>query len=80
MCGNSAARAVIAQYEPILHRAERLRFASVEEGRDSAARHDRFIELCAAGDAEAAAALAEETWQSLVIDASPTDPRHEETP
>ena len=80
VCGNSAARAGIAQYEPILHRAERLRFASVEEGRDSAARHDRFIELCAAGDAESAAALAEEIWQALVIDASPTDPRHEETP
>ena len=49
-------------------------------GAAAAARHDRFIELCAAGDAESAAALAEEIWQALVIDASPTDPRHEETP
>lgn len=65
--GNAAARAVIAQFEPVLHRAERLRFGSAE-GEQSALRHDRLIELCTAGDVEAAAALAEQTWQSLRID------------
>ncbi|MCU4671579.1 GntR family transcriptional regulator [Microbacterium fluvii] len=62
--GNAAVGAVIAQYEPVLHRAERLRFAS-HEGAASIARHERLIELCAAGDAEGAAAVAEHTWQSL---------------
>lgn len=62
--GNAIAANVIAQYEPVLHRAERLRFASAE-GTASAARHERLIALCAAGDADAAALLAEHTWQSL---------------
>ncbi|QKJ19864.1 GntR family transcriptional regulator [Microbacterium hominis] len=82
VCGNSAARAVIGRHEPVLHRAERLRFASVE-GRDSARRHARLIELCAAGDAAGAASLAEQTWQSLTVDGSPAptaDTATEETP
>lgn len=73
--GNAAAASVIAQYEPVLHRAERLRFAS-HEGAASVARHDRLIELCAAGDADAAARLCEQTWHSLVLtahDAPDTD-------
>lgn len=65
--GNRAAAQVIAQYEPVLRRAERLRFAS-HEGEASAQRHARLIELCAAGDADGAARLAEQTWQSLTID------------
>lgn len=64
--GNAAVRAVIAQYEPVLHRAERLRFASTE-GLDSVARHERLIDLCAAGDAEGAASVAEQTWKSLTV-------------
>lgn len=72
--GNAAAAGVIAQYEPVLHRAERLRFAS-HEGVASVARHDRLIELCAAGDADAAARLAEETWHSLALASEPkSDP------
>lgn len=63
-CGNSAVRAVIAQYEPVLHRAERLRFGS-PEGSASVHRHTRLIELCRAGDTAGAAALAEQTWRSL---------------
>lgn len=66
-CGNVIVQAVLAQYEPVLQRAERLRFASAE-GTDSIARHDALIALCAAGDAASAAALAEQTWQSLTID------------
>jgi len=65
-CGNAAVRSVIAQYEPVLRRAERLRFAS-HEGAESIARHDRLIERCAAGDADGASRLAEDTWQTLTI-------------
>lgn len=65
--GNAAAASVIAQYEPVLHRAERLRFAS-HEGAASIARHDRLIDLCAAGDAAAAAHLAEDIWHTLTTD------------
>lgn len=68
--GNRAAAAVIAQFEPVLLRAERLRFAS-HEGAESAARHVRLIELCAAGDADAAGRLAEQTWQTLTIEPAP---------
>jgi len=73
VAGNAAAAAVLAQYEPVLHRAERLRFAS-HEGAASAARHDALLRLCAAGDADAAARLAEQTWQSLTIDLPTTAP------
>ncbi len=66
-CGNAAARTVIAQYEPVLRRAERFRFGS-HEGAESVARHGRLIDLCAAGDADGAARLAEQTWQTLAID------------
>lgn len=69
-CGNAAVRSVLAQYEPVLRRAERLRFAS-HEGATSIARHEQLIALCAARDAEAAARLAEQTWQTLTIDAAP---------
>jgi len=76
VAGNAAAAAVIAQYEPVLHRAERLRFAS-HEGAASAARHDELLALCALGDADAAARLAEQTWQTLTVSparASTSDP------
>lgn len=70
--GNAALRAVLALHEPVLHRAERLRFASHEAG-DSTARHARLIELCAAGDAPAAAQVAEQIWQSLVVETLPRE-------
>lgn len=70
--GNAAAVAVIAQFEPVLRRVERRRFAS-HEGAASAARHDRLIALCAAGDADGAARLAEQTWQSLTLPPASTD-------
>jgi DNA-binding GntR family transcriptional regulator len=78
VCGNTAVRAVIAQYEPVLHRAERLRFAS-HEGRDSVDRHLRLIGLCTAGDVAGAAELAEQTWRSLTIDPAPKHHRPEDT-
>jgi len=69
VAGNDAARSVLDQYEPVLQRAERLRFAS-HRGQDSAANHARLIELCAAGDARAAADLAAHIWQSLEVPSS----------
>lgn len=69
--GNAAVRSVIAQYEPVLHRAERLRFAS-HEGAESVDRHEKLISLCAAGDADGAARLAEQTWQTLGALTDPT--------
>lgn len=73
VCGNAAVRSVIAQYEPVLHRAERLRFGS-HEGRASVHRHSRLIELCRAGDVAGAAALAEQTWRSLSVDSPDPEP------
>jgi DNA-binding GntR family transcriptional regulator len=62
--GNEATAAVLEQFTPLLRRAERLRFASLS-GRASVALHDRLIDLCAAGDAEAAAEVSWQTWQTL---------------
>lgn len=65
--GNQAAAQVIAQFEPVLRRAERLRFAS-EESEASTARHDTLIALLSQRDGESASLLAEQTWMSLTID------------
>ena len=50
-----ALETVLDQFTPLLRRVERLRFSSVT-GRGSVALHDRLIDLCEAGDTEAAAA------------------------
>ena len=62
--GNRSLAAVLDQFTPVVRRAERLQFASLG-GRDSAERHDELIRLCAAGDAEGAAAVAFDTWHRL---------------
>ena len=49
--------------EPTVRRTERLRFGSLR-GRAFVTRHDELIRLCAAGDAERAAAVAYDTWHS----------------
>ncbi|HEY4017815.1 MAG TPA: GntR family transcriptional regulator [Pseudonocardiaceae bacterium] len=64
VCANHAVRSVLDQFTPVLRRVERLRFGSLS-GRDSIAQHARIIELCAAGDADAAAALARANWLTL---------------
>jgi DNA-binding GntR family transcriptional regulator len=64
VAANRALSAVLEQFTPVLRRAERLRFSSLG-GRASIARHDQLIRLCAAGDAEQAAAVAFDTWHSL---------------
>jgi DNA-binding GntR family transcriptional regulator len=51
--GNRALIAVLDQYTPVLRRAERLRFSTLN-GRASVERHDDLIRLCAAGDAVSA--------------------------
>ena len=56
--------AVLDQFTPVVRRAERLRFSSLD-GRQSLARHEELIRLCAAGDADGAAAVAFDTFHSL---------------
>lgn len=63
-CGNAALSAILATYEPVLERAERLRFAS-HEGRNSVERHADLIDLCAQGDADPAGRCAAAIWQTL---------------
>ena len=64
VAANQALTAVLDQFTPVLRRAERLRFSSLD-GCVSVARHDELIRLCSAGDAEGAAALAFDTFHSL---------------
>lgn len=64
VAANRALTAVLDQYTPVVRRAERLRFSS-REGRASLARHEVLIRLCAAGDADAAATVAFDTFHSL---------------
>ncbi|MBE2315921.1 GntR family transcriptional regulator [Solirubrobacter sp. CPCC 204708] len=66
VAANRALRAVLDQFSPVLRRAERLRF-SASDGRAAADRHDELIRLCAARDAEGAAAVAFDTFHSLPI-------------
>lgn len=62
--GNAALAAVLEQFTPVLRRVERLRFSSLS-GRGSVALHARLIDLCEAGDREAAAEVSHQTWQTL---------------
>jgi DNA-binding GntR family transcriptional regulator len=61
---NTAITTVLDQFTPALRRLERLRFSSLS-GRASVALHDRLVDLCEAGDIEAAAAVSHETWETL---------------
>lgn len=67
VCGNQSLVTVLEQFTPVLRRAERLRFASID-GRDSVARHAELIRLCAAGDVEGASAVAFGTFHELAAD------------
>ncbi|WP_188509744.1 GntR family transcriptional regulator [Conyzicola nivalis] len=62
--GNQLVADVLEQTTPLLHRVERMRFASFA-GRASVAQHDAVIERTRAGDATGAAALVRENWLSL---------------
>lgn len=61
---NAAVETVLEQFTPALRRLERIRFSSLS-GRASVALHDRLVDLCEAGDIEAAAAVSHETWETL---------------
>lgn len=61
---NTALVTVLEQFTPALRRLERMRFSSLS-GRASVALHNRLIDLCEAGDKEAAAAVSHETWETL---------------
>jgi DNA-binding GntR family transcriptional regulator len=61
---NQAVQQVLEQFTPLLRRVERLRFSSLT-GRGSVALHADLIERCRAGDADGAAAVSWDTWQTL---------------
>lgn len=63
---NSAIAAVLAQFSPVVRRAELLRFART--GGESAVLHDQLITHCTTGDTDAAARVAFDTWHSLDTD------------
>ncbi|WP_219106639.1 GntR family transcriptional regulator [Austwickia sp. TVS 96-490-7B] len=62
--GNDAVATVLEQFTPVVRRVERLRFASLA-GRESIFLHARLVDLCAAGEVEAAAEVSFQTWQRL---------------
>jgi DNA-binding GntR family transcriptional regulator len=61
---NQAVLQVLEQFTPLLRRVERLRFSSLT-GRGSVALHADLIDRCRAGDADGAAAVSWDTWQTL---------------
>jgi DNA-binding GntR family transcriptional regulator len=61
--GNHAVRTVLDQFDPLVRRAERLRFSA--DGHASVELHSRLIELIAAGDVPGAASAAFEIWHTL---------------
>lgn len=61
--GNHALEAVLEQFDPLLRRAERLRFSA--DGHTSVELHAQLIELIAAGDAQRAASVAFDIWHTL---------------
>ena len=64
VAANQALIAVLEQFTPVVRRAEMLRFSS-RDGAKSVKRHDELIRLCAARDADGAAAVAFDTFHSL---------------
>jgi DNA-binding GntR family transcriptional regulator len=71
---NQALRQVLEQFTPLLRRVERLRFSSVT-GRGSVALHADLIGRCRARDADGAAAVSWDTWQTLepLLGVTPAD-------
>jgi DNA-binding GntR family transcriptional regulator len=72
-CDNRAVAATIDRYTPLIRRLERQRFGTLP-GQRSVARHEELIQACAAGDAEAAAAITSTIWSSLE---SPEPPKEQ---
>ena len=61
--GNHAIEAVLDQFDPLVRRAERLRFSA--DGHASVELHAQLIELIATGDAQRAASVAFDIWHTL---------------
>lgn len=61
--GNHAVETVLEHFDPLVRRAERLRFSL--DGHSSVGMHDRLIELLAAGRADEASIVAFDIWHSL---------------
>lgn len=64
--GNRALEAVLDQFDPLVRRAERLRFSA--DGHASIELHEQLIELLATGNPDQAAAAAFDIWHSLPAD------------
>lgn len=64
--GNRALAAVLEQFEPVVRRAELLRFSV--DGQAALERHEQLIDLLAAGDAAQAASVTFDIWHSLAAD------------
>jgi DNA-binding GntR family transcriptional regulator len=67
--GNHAIETVLDQFDPLVRRAERLRFS--EDGHASVDLHAQLIELMAAGDVQGAATVAFEIWHTLPAEDGP---------
>ncbi len=65
--GNQALEAVLERFDPLIRRAERMRFGV--DGGTSVDRHEQLINLIEAGDATGAASVAFDIWHSLSADA-----------
>jgi DNA-binding GntR family transcriptional regulator len=61
--GNHALEAVLDQFDPLVRRAERLRFST--DGHASVELHAQLIDLIAAGDVLGAASAAFDIWHTL---------------
>jgi DNA-binding GntR family transcriptional regulator len=64
--GNRALEAVLEQFDPLVRRAELLRFS--RDGHTSVELHDRLIDLLADGDVSGAASVTFDLWHSLPAD------------
>jgi DNA-binding GntR family transcriptional regulator len=61
--GNHALEAVLELFDPLVRRAERVRFS--RDGQASVELHEQLIELLAAGDVQQAASVTFDIWHSL---------------
>lgn len=68
--GNKALETVLDQFDPLVRRAERLRFSA--DGHTSVELHSQLIELMAAGDVQGAASVAFNIWHTLPAEDVPT--------
>jgi DNA-binding GntR family transcriptional regulator len=72
--GNKALETVLDQLDPLVRRAERLRFST--DGHTSVALHSQLIELMVAGDVQGAASVAFNIWHTLPAEDVPAaDPQ-----